>query len=425
MNKKQYNWQRANNYLLAGIRALDLTDETGDFCGRMLADLGVDVIKIEKPCGSSARKLGPYYGDSPDLEKSLFWFAYNAGKRGITLDIETQDGKALMQRLVCKADFVVESFPPGFMQKLGLGYAALKKRNPRLIMTSITPFGQKGPYSKFKAEDLVSLGMGGQLYLCGDPDRPPVQIGFPQSYTLAGAQAAMGTLIAFYCREKTGIGQHVDVSIQESVQQTLLNAPQFWETRGVILRREGPFRTGLTVQSAHRQVWACKDGHVVFAIYGGKLGANTNRQIVKWMDQEGLAPALLKDMDWDNFDMAKLDTARIEEIQKPIEQFFMQHTKEELFEMSVKGRIILDPVASMKEVAESEQLKARGFWEKVEHPELGASLMYPGTFARFSKGRCGIRRRAPSIGEHNSEIFEGELGLSRKQVTQLRQIGVI
>lgn len=174
--------------LLDGYRVLDLTDEKGLLCGRMLADLGADVIKIEKPGGDPARFRGPFYKDDPHPEKSFYWFALNLNKRSVTLDVETADGRDIFNRLVKTADFVIESFPPGHMKDIGLGYEALEKINPRVILTSITPFGQTGPYKDWKASELVAWAMGGFMFLCGDADRAPVQIACPQSYFHAGVR---------------------------------------------------------------------------------------------------------------------------------------------------------------------------------------------------------------------------------------------
>jgi len=161
--------------LLGSYRVLDLSDEKGMFCGKFLGDFGADVIKIEPPGGSPARNIGPFYHDIPDPEKSLFWFAYNSSKRGITLNIETSDGQEIFKRLVKTADFIVETFTPGYMESLGLGYDTMNRINPRIIVCSITPFGQTGPYKDYKSSDLIALATGGLLYICGDPERPPVR----------------------------------------------------------------------------------------------------------------------------------------------------------------------------------------------------------------------------------------------------------
>ncbi len=228
---------KARESLLSPYRALDLTDEKGFLCGKILGDLGADVIKIEAPLGDPARNIGPFYRDIADPEKSLSWFAYNTSKRGITLNLHTADGRDIFKRLVETADFVIESFAPGHMEKLGLGYQDLNQINSKVIMTSITPFGQNGPYKDYKASDLVVLAMGGYLYLCGDADRPPVRISLDQAYAHAAVEAATGTIIALYYRESSGEGQHVDVSAQECCISMLYNAKPFWFLNQKILKR--------------------------------------------------------------------------------------------------------------------------------------------------------------------------------------------
>ncbi len=204
--------------MLSPYRVLDLTDEKGLLCGKMLGDLGADVIKIERPGGDPARNMGPFYHDEVDPEKSLFWFAFNTSKRGITLDIETTDGQEVFKKLSKTADIVIESFSPGYLDKLGLEYTALEKINPQIIMVSITPFGQTGPYKDYKTSDIVAWAMGGRMQTIGDPDRRPLRISHhSQCYVHAGMEAAVGAMLALYYREMTGEGQQVDVSIQDCV----------------------------------------------------------------------------------------------------------------------------------------------------------------------------------------------------------------
>ncbi|MFC2018468.1 CaiB/BaiF CoA transferase family protein, partial [Chloroflexota bacterium] len=202
--------QERQEAMLGPYRVLDLSDEKGAFCGALLGSLGADVIKIEKPDGDPMRKLGPFFHDEPDPEKSLFWMGYNINKRGITLDIETADGKEMFKRLVKTADIVLESFMPGYMDGLGLGYKELEKINPQIIMTSITPFGQDGPYKDYKSSDLVSWALGGLLAMTGDPDRPPIRIShIPISYLMASYDGVWGALVALYGRGTSGEGQLV------------------------------------------------------------------------------------------------------------------------------------------------------------------------------------------------------------------------
>lgn len=413
------------NQLLDGIKILDLTDDKGMLCGRMLADIGADVIKIEKPGGDPSRRIGPFYHNMPNPEKSLYWFAYNLNKRGITLDIETGDGKELFKKLVVRADVVVESFPVGYMEKLGLDYPELSSINPRISMASISPFGQTGPYKNFKASDIVGMAMGGYVYLCGDTDRPPIRIGFPQAYLHAASEAAAAIMVAIYHRESSGKGQYIDVSMQQSVVMTTVQAVPFWLLDHTNLERSGAFRVGLTAHTRSRQTWPCKDGAVNFIIYGGVAGAPRNTNLQKWMIEENMAPDFFQKIDFYTWDIFNITQEEMDALEEPIYKFILSHTKDELLREGGKRQIPIVPVSSPGDVVNSAQLKARDFWMDVEHPELGEKIKYPGFAIKFSKTPCQLRCRAPLIGEHNVEIYHNELGLSTEDLVSLAQSKVI
>jgi len=411
--------------ILESLRVLDLTDESGSLCGKILAELGADVIKVEKPGGDCSRNIGPFYHDNPDPERSLFWFAYNLSKRSITLNIASADGRGIFKQLVRKADFVIESFPVGFMEKLGLSYPELSAINPRVIMTSITPFGQTGPYKHYKASDITVMAMGGLMYITGNPDEAPLRISSPQAFLLASAHAATATMVAHYYRETTGEGEHVDVSAQECIVWELANAIPLWGLNQMVLRRVGSYLSGRWTGTKQRLLWQCKDGYVVFIVIGGVSGVKTNRGIVQWMEEEGIAPDHLKEFDWTAFDMAKQTQEMQDQIEQPIARFFMEHTKAELYDGALKRGIMLCPVSTARDIIENAQLRARNFWVKVEHPELETTITYPGAFIKMTETPCAVKYRAPHVGEHNLEIYEGELGLSRRDIVILKQAGVI
>ena len=411
--------------LLTPYRVLDITDEQGLFCAKVFGDLGADVIKVEPPGGSSARRIGPFYEDIAHQERSLVWFAYNANKRGITLNLECEDGREIFKKLVATADIVIESFRPGYMRDLGLGYDDLCRVKPDIILTSITPFGQSGPYSNFQASDLVCWAMGGFAYLTGDSDRPPVQVSFPQAFLAGASEAAVATIIALYSHEISGEGQHVDVSIQASLSKNMMNAPLFWESEGVNLRWAGPFRTGLSLFVGQRVIWKCKDGEVSFFFWGGKTGARTNRALVEYMDEEGMAPAFMKEIEWERFDMATATEELFQGISHSVGRFFEAHSKEELFREAVRRRFTLYPVQNAMDIAADPQLKERDFWQSIEHPELGMELLYPNFPCLFSEKVETKRRRSPLIGEHNEEIYMGEMGITREEMIRLKGIGAI
>lgn len=411
--------------LLSNLRVLDLTDDKGYLCGSILGDLGADVIKLEPPGGDPGRNMGPFYRDIPHPEKSLYWFAYNRNKRGITLNLHAIDGKEIFHQLVKGSDIVIESFSPGYMDNLGLGYSVLNDINPRIIMTSITPFGQEGPYRHFKAYNIILMAMGGLMYLTGDRDRPPVQFSFPQAYLHAAAEAALGTMIAYYYRQMTGEGQWVDISVQESVSITPLSALWYWDTYQENLERAGPCRVGLSTRGQQQQVWKCKDGYVCFTLIGGVLAASSTRGLIGWMESEGMAPDFLKQKDWEAFDLATTSQAELDQLLEPIGEFFLQHTKAEIYEEAINRRFILGPVSTASDVVGDPQLLARDYWQQMEHPELGVAITYPGDFIKLSETPSQLRRRAPLIGEHNEEIYGKELGFSNRKQAMLKQAGVI
>ena len=416
----QYNLQT----FLEGLRALDLTDEKGLMCGKVLGDLGVDVIKIEKPGGDPIRNRGPFYQDIPDPCKSLFWFSFNSNKRGITLDIETRDGREILKKLIKKSDFLIESFPPGYMENLGLGHEEISQINPGIIMTSITPFGQKGPYKEYKASDLTCNALSGYLFLCGDPDRPPVRISFPQTMLHASIEGAAASLIALYYREKSGLGQHIDVSIQQCFPWCMLDAQGFWDMNKAKAKRNGMFSIRPATNVLIRKIWPCKDGYISFQITGGIVGAGTEPALVKWMEAEGISDEFVNNTDWSKFDYAVEPQESFERLEKVFGNFFLTHTKAEIFEEVKKRRLLIRPVFTVEDICKDPQLKARNFWVNVEHPELNASIKYPETFIKSSGPQVKIRRRAPLIGEHNLEIYK-EIGLSKENLMTLKESGVI
>jgi crotonobetainyl-CoA:carnitine CoA-transferase CaiB-like acyl-CoA transferase len=405
---------------LSPYRALDLTNEKGSFCGKILADLGMDVIKVEPPGGDQGRNIGPFYHDIPDKNKSLSFFTHNTNKKSITLNLETTDGQGIFKRVVRTAHFVIESFAPGYMGKLGLDYSTLSGINPRVIMVSITPFGQTGPYKDWKASDIVAIAMGGLSHIMGSPDRPPARVSVDQAYVIAGAQAAMGAMIAHYYREATGKGQHVDTSVQESVVLSALTIPQAWDLQGFIWPRAGAFlpRSGKRV----RHLWPCKDGYIAWRLFGGGLGVKT-RALVEWMDSEGQAGEL-SEVNWEEMDLLTVTPDEFDRWQGIFSTFFKAHSKAELCREALARGIVLFPASTPKDLLEDPQLEARDYWIDVEHPELSSTVRYPGALYKSSEFSWEIRR-APLIGEHNREVYEGELGFSKEELAILKHGGVI
>ena len=300
------------------------------------------------------------------------------------------------------------------MRGLGLGYEDLSASNSGLVYTSVTPFGQTGPYSQYLASDMVTWSMGGMQYICGDADRPPVRVSAPQAELHAGGQAAFGTMAAFWHRQITGQGQHVDVSMQTSVMWTLMNATPFPPLHGINLERSGAFRSTGRVEV--RQVFRCADGHVTIL-----MAPRTMRPLAEWMDGEGAAPRWFRQIEWDDWRAPGPDEdpdriERFHEIQRLVEEFAATKTKEELYLRAIRDGMLIAPCNSVGDIARSVQLEARDFWTKVDYPSLGRSLTHLGPFIKMSESPILVRRPAPGVGEHNDEVLAGVKGLSQKSL---------
>ncbi|MPZ13218.1 MAG: hypothetical protein GEU73_02115 [Chloroflexi bacterium] len=401
---------------LHGLRVLDLAGPMGVYCGRLLADLGADVIRVEPLEGDPGRRLPPYFQDEPGPERSLFHWHFNANKRGVTVDITQRDGQALFRRLAVTADIVIETFRPGYLAGLGLGYGDLETRNPRLIQTSITPFGQTGPYGDYAGEELIGQASGGLLWMCGWPDRPPVMMGGWPAMHQASAEAAAATLIAEQHRGFTGQGQHVDVSVQSTLPLTLMaSMPEYYAT-GV---QRQP-RVGDGHMSALNGMFACKDGYIDIR-FRGRPGQWD--RIVAWLDSEGMAEDLI-DPKWREPEFRR-QTENYRHIDDVFQRFIRRYTREDAMELTQRQGIETGAVYTAEDILRDPQLQARGFFVEVTHEELGRSFQYPGGPYAFSATPWRLRRRAPLLGEHNVEIYEGELGLSRAELTTLRAARII
>ena len=390
---------------LSECTVLDLSEGGVNWCGKVLADFGADVIKVEPPGGSLTRELGPFVRGRSGAERSLYWSAYCVNKRSVVIDLAEPAGIDRFRRLADGADILIESFRPGYMRDLGLGYEDLSATNPGLVYTSVTPFGQTGPYSQYLAPDMVAWSMGGMQYICGDSDRPPVRVSAPQSELHAGGQAAFGTLAAYWHRQKTGQGQHVDVSMQTSVMWTLMHATPFPPLHGINLERQGAFRS--TGTREFRQVFPCGDGDVTIL-----PNPRTMAPLTEWMAEEGTAPGWLLEIDWDGWRAPDPEeeagrAEQFQEFQRLVLEFAASKTKDELYLRAVRDGMFIAPCNSAGDIARSVQLEARDFWTKVDYPAHGRSLTHLGPFIKMSESPILVRRPAPEVGEHNEEVFTG------------------
>ncbi len=422
-----------NEGMLSPYRVLDLTDEKGYFGAKLLGDLGADVIKIEKPAGDPGRSLGPFFHDEPGLEKSLFWMGLNTNKRGITLNLETAGGQEVFRQLCKTADIVIESFSPGYMESIGLGYEVLAKINPELIMTSISGFGQSGPYRDYKAPSIVLWALSGQSFVTGDADRAPLSTSYPIPYFFGGMQAAIGSLIAIFHRAVTGRGQYVDVPSILSLAWATGSDPQgLWLNDKAIVTRSGrywprpqPKPDGTIGYVNVPLTYPCKDGGVKFFPFVEQGQLPSTNGMTQWAIAEGCGTEAAKTVDWSTWNWQVVSQELVDDITGCFAALYMKHTKAELFEEAQKREIQLYPVFTAEDMLKFPQLSIRNFWEKVAHPELGETFTYPGAFTQLGEGSCRIKRRAPLIGEHNKEIYTGEMGMSENDMMLLKQKGDI
>jgi crotonobetainyl-CoA:carnitine CoA-transferase CaiB-like acyl-CoA transferase len=392
--------------MLSPYRVLDLTDEGALICGQILGDLGADVILVEPPGGVKARTIGPFRGDEHTVNQSLNFWALNRNKRSIIIDLETAAGRESLLELAKTADILLESFDPGHLDRLGLGYRALAETNPGLIVISITPFGQQGPKAKWAATDLTVVAASGTLLITGDEDRPPVYASIPQAYLNAGAEAAVGALIALSAHQRDGLGQHVDVSAQTAMMMTSgsMMLAAGWNDQPPE-RLAGGFKSD---RLRTRLVYPCKDGYVsITFLFGPVFGPPTSR-LFEWIHERGFCDAATRDKDWIGYGPHLLTGQEPPEeyarCMDCIERFTRSHTKAELFAEAFRRRILLVPVNNTADMLHGEQLTAREYWTKLEHPELGQRFTYPGPFAKFSETPIRYRRRPPLQGEHAREI---------------------
>lgn len=391
---------------LEGVRVVELADGWAAHCGRILADLGADVVKVEPPEGDSARSRPPFIGERPGPDRGFWWIALNANKRGVTLDLDRPDGQAALRRLLADADVLVEAMGPAALAARGLAADALAASNERLIHTTITPYGSDGPLATAPASDLEVTAASGALWLAGEPGKPPVRTTLPQSPFWAGIYGAMGTLFAYLARGVTGRGQHVDTSAQASMVTATPPASVHWDVLREEHGRLGPYLLGRSIVGARfRNIWRCADGYVSFAIQGGAIGRHTGRKLVEWMASRGEVPEILRVVEWDRFDNTRLGQDEVERLEGAIAPFFERLTKREFFEGVVARNMLGYPVSTVVDVEGDPQLAARGFWQEVEVPEAGRTAAFPGGFALFDGERPRIRRPAPRLGEHNAEVL--------------------
>jgi benzylsuccinate CoA-transferase BbsE subunit len=399
---------------LGGRRVLEIADEKGVYCGKLLADMGADLIKIERPGGDATRQIPPFWRDRADPEKSLFFLYMNTSKRGVTLDITRSEGQSLFRRLAATADLIVETLSPGALDQLGLGYSTLKRDNPGLVLTSITPFGQSGPYRDHESADIVASALGGAMHVTGEADDPPVVLAGSQAHLMASVCAATSSLIALFHASTSGEGQQVDISVEEAtVSVSHICGVGKWLDDGIIPRRLG---TGLFA-SVPSGSYRCSDG-LVYLMVNRPLHW---KALASWIHEETGIEEVLDPM----FEGPSSNRQPYRELlDLYISELTGRFSAEHIYHEGQRRHIAVTPVNGAAAVAADRQLAARNYFVEVEHEELG-SLRYPGAPYRLAETPWRIARAAPRVGEHNQEIFGGELGVGADRLRALEKMGVV
>ena len=399
---------------LQGVSVLDLTHcIAGPYCTKLLAGFGADVLKIEPPGGERGRRMAPFFGDEPGTDSSLPFAYLNAGKRSITLNLKSSEGRDMLLSLLSETDVIVENFSPRVMPSLGLDYETLREMAPHLVMVSISNFGQTGPYRDFKATDIVEYALGGLMYIFGAYDREPLKHAFNQAQFKAGTDSASAALMALYHQRMTGgrasgQGQYIDVSIQEAVASGLRDVVNNYTYTGAIRRRQ-PNHSGDL-----QRLRATADGHL---LPNPGLGGGLNwDSFVEFLG--------LPELDDDRFRTPSARLANAEELGRILDEYFIRQNKYERFYESHLRRFIFGVVQSPAEVQEDPQFAHREFFVNVEHPVMG-KLKMPGAPFGMESTPWDAGDPAPSVGQHNGQILEDRLGLTKEHLSHLRSEGII
>ena len=405
----------AEGVLLPPYRILDLTGPEAVFCGKLLADYGADVVKVEPPGGDPTRNKAPFIGDEVGIDRSSYFLFYNTNKRSVTIDIDTPKGQELFKKLAKTADVLIESFPVGHMESKGLGFDSLNAINPSLVMASVTPFGQTGPWSGFQSSDLISLAASGFMQITGDPDGPPLRQGNEQSH-FPGAQYAAAAIMGalFYRDMQGGGGQYIDVSQQEAMitYYTDAHPALAWMQRGENVTRVGTNSTLVIPLGAYPS----SDGWISAGIITPREWENLSQ----WMyEVTGNEEILNDDYKGGNQDRAPFNDI----ITALVIDFTTRFTSEELFHQGQERNLVFIPVNTVSDLLVDPQLEASNFWFDIDHAEAG-TLRYPlGVFD--SEEVSPTTNPAPHLGQDNEAILCGELGLSQSELFSLRSQGVV
>ncbi len=392
---------------LADLRVLDLSDGVaGAYCTKLLADYGAEVTVLEAPSGHPLRRHGPFAGDRPHCETGALWLYLATNKRSANLDVTTRTGQRLFRRMVEEANVIVESFAPRRLDELKLSYETLRGIKRRIILVSITPFGQTGLCAEWRATNLNSFASGGQMSLTGDPEREPLVNGGYQAEYQAGLQAFAAAAVAAYNADTLEVPQHIDISAQECMASALELYLPWW----AYLKRDISKRRG-NVLSAMVGVFPAKDGHI---------GLHIMPRNWPWFAKAIGRPDLIEDERFkDNFSRLQHN----DELEAIVYEWAGRQDAPDVYRTAGAARAPIAFVHTLSDLLESPQLRSRDYFQRIDHPEAG-ELTYPGPPFRLSAVECRPGR-APLLGEHNADLYCHEMGLSRNDLSRLRAAGVV
>jgi len=398
------------------MRIVDFTGELGPYAARMFASLGADVIHLEPLTGDPMRSVGPFYHNHRGTESSLQYLYYNSGKRGMALDLTKPAGKEVFLRLCAGADLLFESFTPGVLARLGLSYEELSRHNPKLVHTSITPFGHSGPLSLYPGSDLTCAALSGFLYLAGTDGDKPVRAPDNQAYRMAESYAAVGAAIALFSAGRTGKGQFVDVPCIEAGAMALENAAQFWDLEGKIRRGRGREAGSATIHP-------CSDGHIALVAIMGRNKPMWD-PFVTWMREEKVEGwEVFDDLKWIEY-AYRISDEGYATFCRIFEAYSKRHDKQYLYTIAQRYKVAVTPVSNGKDLLENQQLVHRGYWHREYNEALGGDVTYPSPPYEFGEITWSFGRNAPRLGEHTVEIL-GELGYSPAEIGELVKLEAV